>query len=323
MFLQIQGLRVSYMTSNIFTEIIRGVDMGIGEGECVGLVGESGCGKTTIGLSITKLIPKNKGVISSGRILLKGQDILKLEGDELRKTRGKRISYVFQEPSSSLNPVFTIYEQLKESLPEAGDVDKYISEILNGVGLAKIAGKKKIYPHELSGGMQQRVMIAMAIASKPELVIMDEPTSSLDVSSQRHIMELIRELKNRMNLSLLFISHDLRIIFDISDRIDVMYAGIIVEEGPRDKVFSTPLHPYTKGLIDSIPSLAHRKKRFNAIDGKMPLFSDLPAGCKFYPRCKFRRDRCMEKEPDLEEIFEGRFSRCIMAEEMGSKGWNY
>ncbi len=233
MLLDIKGLRVSYKIDTGSIEVVSGLDMGIKKGECLGLVGESGCGKTTVGLSITRLIPEQKGRIDAGAILLDGQDILPLGQDELRRIRGRRVSYVFQEPFSSLNPVFTIYEQIKEALPEKQeDADRSITEILKAVGLSEIVGRKKLYPHELSGGMQQRVVIAMAICSRPDLLILDEPTTALDVTVQNQILDLIMGLKKRMHLSILFISHDLRVVFRISDRISVMYAGRVLEEGP-------------------------------------------------------------------------------------------
>jgi oligopeptide/dipeptide ABC transporter ATP-binding protein len=322
MLLDIKGLRVSYKIDTGSIEVVSGLDMGIKKGECMGLVDESGCGKTTVGLSVTRLIPERKGRIGAGAILLDGQDILPLGHDELRKIRGKRISYVFQEPFSSLNPVFTIYEQIKEALPEKENVDTSITEILNRVGLSEIVGRKKVYPHELSGGMQQRVMIAMAICSRPDLLILDEPTTALDVTVQNQILDLIVELKKRMHLSILFISHDLRIVFRISDRISVMYAGRVLEEGPKERISLQPGHPYTMGLIDSMPSIGHRKKRFNAIEGKAPLFSDLPEGCKFHPRCRFRVDMCKDKEPGFLELSSGHCSRCIRARELVSNGAN-
>lgn len=315
--MEIKGLRVRYKVGEASIEVVRGLDMEIARGDCVGLVGESGCGKTTVGLSITRLIPERKGTISSGRVLLQGQDLLALDHESLRKVRGSKVSYVFQEPFSSLNPVFTIYEQLKEALPDdAADVDAIIFEHLKSVGLEKIAGRKNIYPHELSGGMQQRVMIAMAIVSKPDLLILDEPTTALDVTIQNQILDLIMKLKNKIGLSILFISHDLRTIFRLSDRVAVMYAGQIVEQGPREAIVAQTAHPYTIGLIDSIPSFEHRKKRFNAIEGKAPLFSNLPQGCKFHPRCKFKIDRCLKKEPELQHVSDGHVSRCIRAKEL-------
>jgi len=317
MLLQIKNLKINYKSDNGLLEVARGVDLNIDQGECVGLIGESGCGKTTVGLSVTKLILKRKGDISSGEILFEGRDILKLNPEGLRKIRGRKISYVFQEPFSSLNPVFTICEQIKEALPDADGADNKIAEILKSVGLEKIIGRKNIYPHELSGGMQQRAMIGMAIASNPSLIILDEPTTALDITVQRQILDLIIELKKKMNLAILFISHDLRIVFNIADRVNIMYAGKILESGPKEKIVSSPGHPYTIGLIDSVPSFEHRKKAFSAIPGKAPLFSDLPQGCKFYPRCKFRIDKCLEREPDLDEVSHGHFSRCINLHRVG------
>ena len=306
--MRIEGLKVEYNG----IEVVRGLDLEIKKGECVGLVGESGCGKTTVGLSVTRLVP-----IKEGRILLENKDIMALNPEELRKIRGKKISYVFQDPFSSLNPVFTVYDQLKECLSHA---DK-IPGILQSVGLEKLIGKK-IYPHELSGGMQQRVMIAMAIASNPELLILDEPTTALDATIQNQILDLIIGLKNKMGLSILFISHDLKTVFRLADKIAVMYAGRVVEEGPKEKMVSSSRHPYTMGLIDSIPSLEHRKKRFNAIDGRTPLFSDLPHGCKFHPRCRFKIEACTKEEPQLESISEQHFSRCIRSKELLLDGAN-
>jgi len=313
--LEIRDLRISYRSDGRLVEVVRGLDLKINKGECVGLVGESGCGKTTVGLSITKLIPERKAVITSGRILFEGNDILTFDNEDLRSIRGKKISYVFQEPFSSLNPVFTIYDQLKESVLESKDAGRVIFEILKKVGLATIANKKKIYPHELSGGMQQRAMIAMAILAKPDLLILDEPTTALDVTVQSQILDLIMGLKNSMDLSILFISHDLKTIFRISDRVVVMYAGRTVEEGPKEDMLLQSRHPYTIGLINSVPSLEHRKQRFNAIEGRAPSFSHLPSGCKFHPRCKFKLDRCSTKEPEAERIAEEHSSRCIRAKE--------
>lgn len=307
--LEIKGLRVRYGAN----EVVRGMDLAIKKGECVGLVGESGCGKTTVGLATTRLIDARKGGITSGRIFFEGRDVLGLDAEDLRKIRGRRISYVFQEPSSSLNPVFTVHEQLREVLRDPEDA---ISRILASVGLEKIAGKKQVYPHELSGGMQQRVMIAMAVAPEPDLLILDEPTTALDVSVQKQILELIAELKEKMGLSILFISHDLRIVFSMADRIEVMYAGRIVESGLKKDIVSESRHPYTKGLINSIPSMKNRKKRFETIEGKAPLFSDLPQGCKFHPRCGFRIEKCMEKEPGLESVSDSHIARCVRAREL-------
>jgi oligopeptide/dipeptide ABC transporter ATP-binding protein len=297
MFLQIKNLRVGYNSDGQEVEVVRGVSLDIKKGECLGIVGESGCGKTTLGLAITKLIPSHKGRILSGEIIFEGRDILKMDDEALRKLRGDRISYVFQEPFSSLNPVFTIYSQIIECIRDAGNTDDKIAEILKSVGLEKIIGRKNLYPHELSGGMQQRVMIAMAIVSNPDLLVLDEPTTALDVTVQSQILDLIMGLKEKMQLSILFISHDLRTVFKISNRIAVMYAGVIAEEGLAREIMSAPKHPYTSGLLDSMPLFERRKQFFNAIEGKAPLFTDLPQGCKFHPRCRYKIDKCLEKEP--------------------------
>lgn len=320
MLLEIRDLRISYRMENGLAEVVRGVDLDIDKGECAGLVGESGCGKTSVGLAVTRLIPEQKGVIACGRVLLDGQDLLRSDNEGLRDVRGRRISYVFQEPFSSLNPVFTVYEQIGECLRDGAEREKAIPELLGSVGLGNLAGKKRIYPHELSGGMQQRVMIAMAIASGPDLLILDEPTTALDVTIQKQILDLIVELKDRMGLAVLFISHDLRTVFRLSDKVSVMYAGRIVEQGSKEEIVSRPSHPYTMGLMDSIPSIGHRKKRFDAIEGRTPLFSELPKGCKFYPRCRFRTDGCTQEEPGLEPVSSGHASRCIRAKELVSDG---
>jgi oligopeptide/dipeptide ABC transporter ATP-binding protein len=322
MLLEIKGLRVSYKIGKDSVEVVRGFDLEIQQRECIGLAGESGCGKTTVGLSITRLIPEQKSSIIAGRIFFQGNDILALDSEGLRKIRGKRISYVFQDPFSSLNPVFTIHSQLEECLPADDNPQERIPELLESVGLSKIAGNKKIFPHELSGGMQQRVMIAMAIASKPDLLILDEPTTALDVSTQSQILSLIMELKDRLNLSILFISHDLKTIFNLADRVAIMYAGKILEIGSKKEIVSQPAHPYTKGLIDSIPSFEHRKKRFNAIEGRTALFSNLPQGCKFHPRCRFRINKCTGEEPCLDKISLSHAARCIRAKELMEHGTN-
>ncbi|MBU1007066.1 MAG: ABC transporter ATP-binding protein [Candidatus Omnitrophica bacterium] len=321
MALEIRGLRVSYNIEGRGIEVVRGLDLDINKGECVGLVGESGCGKSTVGLAITRLIPERKGSITAGNILLGDKDVLTLGPDGLRDVRRSKVSYVFQDPFSSLNPVFTVYDQLKEALPDKRNADEIISGTLESVGLSGIIGNKKIYPHELSGGMQQRVMIAMAIMPNPGLLILDEPTTALDVTVQNQILDLVARLKDEMKLSVLFISHDLRTVFRISDRVFVMYAGKIVEKGLKQNISLKPGHPYTVGLMDSMPSFERRKQKFNAIEGRAPLFSELPKGCKFYPRCKFRVDDCALREPGMEIVSgEDHVSRCIRIKEIALDG---
>lgn len=305
MLLEIKNLKVSYYTNNKLIEVIRGVSLSIDKGECFGLVGESGCGKSTIGLSLTKLLPNKNSIINDGEILFNREDILKFDDENLRKLRGKKISYVFQDPFSSLNPVFTIYDQLKETVSNDRNYDEIINNALNNVGLNALVGKKHVYPHELSGGQKQRVMIAMAIMLNPSLLILDEATTALDVTIQNQILDLVMDLKNKLNLGILFISHDVKTVFRISDKIGVMYAGKIVEIGEKKDLLNKISHPYTKGLMDSLPSPENRSKKFHAIKGKAPLFSRLPQGCKFNPRCEYRIDKCIEEEPNLTPLPEG------------------
>jgi oligopeptide/dipeptide ABC transporter ATP-binding protein len=289
------------------------VSLSVGAGETLCLVGESGCGKSVTALSVARLVPSPPARYSGGEIYLEGQDVLRMGRRRLQEIRGRVVSYVFQEPGSSLNPVFPIGRQIKESLklhrPKAA-TDAEVTRLLELVGIPAADERRQEYPHQFSGGMQQRVMIAMALASEPKLLIADEPTTALDVTVQAQILELLRGLKERLGMSLLLITHNLGIVADIADRVAVMYAGQIVEEGPADAVLSRPLHPYTQALLHSAPRLGARAERLAAIPGSVPDLGALPSGCRFHPRCPWARLDCQDKSPELVEVEPRRWVRC-------------
>jgi peptide/nickel transport system ATP-binding protein len=292
---------------------IDNVSFSIGAGETVCLVGESGCGKTVTALSIGKLVPTPPANYVSGEILLNGSDVLKMSSRELQKIRGGVVSYVFQEPGASLNPVFRIGNQIKESLklhrPEKAN-DAEVIRLLKLVGIPAPESRIKNYPFEMSGGMQQRVMIAMALASEPKLLVADEPTTALDVTIQAQILDLLRDLKQRLGMAILLITHNLGIVGDMADRVAVMYAGQIVELAPARELLQKPFHPYTKALMNSVPKLHGDANRLSAIPGNVPRIGNFPLGCRFAPRCPIARPECSEKIPELLEVEPGRFVRC-------------
>ena len=295
---------------------IRAVDdlsLNIHSGETVCLVGESGCGKSVTALSIARLLSSPPARYPAGEILLNCRDVLRMSQIELRQIRGGVVSYVFQEPGGSLNPVFPIGAQIKEALklhhPQAA-TDEEVVRLLKLVGIPAPDSRRRDYPHQLSGGMQQRVMIAMALASQPKLLVADEPTTALDVTIQAQIIELLRELKARLGMSLLLITHNLGIIGDLADRVAVMYAGQIVELAPAMALLTRPLHPYTQALIQSVPNLGARAERLLAIPGAVPDLRSPPQGCRFHPRCPKARPDCAEKSPALTEVEPGRWVRC-------------
>jgi oligopeptide/dipeptide ABC transporter ATP-binding protein len=276
------------------------VSFGIRPGETLGLVGESGSGKSVTALSIMRLV-QPPGRVSAGHIRFKGRDLLTLSEGEMRKVRGAEIALIFQEPMTALNPVFTIGDQIGETLLVHGrtsrrDARRRAIELLDAVRIPNAAARVDDYPHQLSGGMRQRVLIAMALACKPSLVIADEPTTALDVTIQAQILDLLREMKDAFNLSLLLITHDLGIVAEIANRVAVMYAGRIVEEAPVGAIFSEPKHPYTRGLLASIPS-GIPGERLRAIDGSVPMLGDFPPGCAFNPRCPDRFAPCTSAPP--------------------------
>jgi peptide/nickel transport system ATP-binding protein/oligopeptide transport system ATP-binding protein len=311
--LEIKNLKMDFGAGPEALRAVDGVSLTIGTGETVCLVGESGCGKTVTALSIARLVPTPPANYVGGEILLNGRDVLKMSNGELRDIRGGVVSYVFQEPGASLNPVFRVGNQIKESLklhkPEKATNEEVI-RLLKLVGIPAPESRIKNYPFELSGGMQQRVVIAMALASEPKLLVADEPTTALDVTIQAQILELLHDLKQRLGMAILLITHNLGIVGDMADRVAVMYAGQIVELSPAKELLRRPLHPYTKALMNAVPKLAGGANRLSAIPGNVPRIGNFPPGCRFAPRCPIAKSECSEKIPELVEIEPGRFVRC-------------
>lgn len=300
--LEIKNLRVVYQTDLETVEAINGIDFKISKGKTLGLVGETGAGKTTTALSIMRLLPEKTGKIISGEIFFAGQELLKLSPLDMRKVRGNQIAMVFQDPMTSLNPVMTVGEQIAEAIhlhnPDLSkeETEKKVENALSMVGI--LPSRKNEYPHQFSGGMKQRVVIAMAVVCEPGLLIADEPTTALDVTIQAQVLMMIRELRDRLGTSMLMITHDLGIVAKICDEVAVMYAGEIIESGTVFDVFTgNRRHPYTQGLFDSIPSLSSRAARLQPIQGLMPDPSNLPKGCYFSPRCKHCMEICISEHP--------------------------
>ncbi|GIW47109.1 MAG: dipeptide/oligopeptide/nickel ABC transporter ATP-binding protein [Deltaproteobacteria bacterium] len=320
--LEIKDLRVSFFSNQGWVEVVSGVSISVPERSTVGIVGESGCGKTVTALSVMRLIPEPPGKIEGGEILFNGIDLLKLSDRQMRAIRGNRISMIFQEPISSLNPVFTVGEQIGEAIRAHNRVSRKeererVIELLKLVKIPEPEKRLNSYPHELSGGMCQRVMIAMALSCNPELLIADEPTTALDVTIQAGILELLNELKEKMGMSILLITHDLGIVAEIADEVYVMYAGKIVEHALTVELFNNPRHPYTVGLMESIPGLHDTRKKLRAIPGIVPSPLDFPKGCRFQDRCSMVIDKCRVLEPPVVEFDNRHFSLCFRAEEVG------
>ncbi len=316
--IEIKDLMTSFFTADGELRAVEGVNFEIEEGKTLGLVGESGCGKSVTALSIMRLIPSPPGKVVGGQVLLRGRDLLKLNGSAMRKVRGNEISMVFQEPMTSLNPVFTIGNQIAEAirlhqgLNRKETRDKVI-EMLRLVKIADPETRIKDYPHQLSGGMRQRVMIAMALSCNPSLLIADEPTTALDVTIQAQILELIGELQERLGMALLLITHDLGVVAEQAHDVAIMYAGKIVERARPEVLFSHPLHPYTVGLLNSIPGMkGEKKKRLEAIPGVVPSPLELPGGCRFRDRCPKAGGICAGTEPELVEKDKGHWVSCYM-----------
>jgi peptide/nickel transport system ATP-binding protein len=313
--LSVQDLKVYFFGDERVARAVDGVSYEVRKGETVCLVGESGCGKTVSALTILRILPMPPGRIMGGRISFNSQNLLDLDEEEMQKIRGKRIAMIFQEPMTSLNPVFTIEDQIGEAILVHENVGqeelrRECIQLLKDVGIPSPEQRLKDYPHQLSGGQRQRVMIAMALACNPDLVIADEPTTALDVTIQAQILSLFRELKKRREMSLLYITHDLGVVSTIADRIYVMYAGIIAEQGNTGHIFREPKHPYTQSLLASLPSRAKRGKALYSIPGTVPNPAYKPAGCPFHPRCPHAIDPCRSIYPALCDYGGGHLSRC-------------
>jgi len=313
--LSVRDLRVYFRTEDGVAKAVDGVSYDIGRGECVCIVGESGCGKTVSALAILGLVPCPPGEINSGSILFDGMDILGLEEENLRRIRGRRIGMVFQEPLTSLNPVFTIGDQIAEVIETHEAIDKKTVrerciQLLDAVGIASPEQRLFDYPHQLSGGQRQRVMIAMALACNPDIVITDEPTTALDVTIQAQILNLLHRLRLERGMSVLYITHDLAVVASIAERVFVMYAGTVVEQGSTLEVLKNPCHPYTRGLMASLPGTEKRGKRLHSIPGSVPNPAFKPPGCPFHPRCGIAVDSCKKDFPPLCNFGEGHLSRC-------------
>ena len=289
----------------------------IDKGESIGLVGESACGKSVSALSILRLIPYPPGIIVGGEIIFKGQDLLQVSEGEMRRTRGNRIAMIFQEPTTSLNPVLTIRSQLAESLELHRGLDKDTAteesiKLLKLVGIPDAERRVGDYPYQFSGGMQQRIMIAMALSCNPELLIADEPTTSVDVTVQAQLLEILANLRSQFGTAVIIITHNLGVVARYVDRVNVMYAGRLVETAATDVLYGTPMHPYTIGLLASVPRLdLARKRKVAVIEGLPPNLARLPKGCAFNPRCGYTISRCMEEKPELKEVGENHYSACF------------
>ncbi|MFW6146820.1 MAG: ABC transporter ATP-binding protein [Thermodesulfobacteriota bacterium] len=313
--LSVQDLAVYFQFDSTLARAVDGVSFDINKGETVCLVGESGCGKTVSALAVLGLIQQPPGRIMRGRILFNGQNLLDLNEEQMQQIRGNHISMVFQEPMTSLNPVFTIGDQIKEALIvheklEQRQLTQRCIQVLKDVGFSSPEERLNDYPHQLSGGQRQRVMIAMSLACNPDLVIADEPTTALDVTIQAQILKLFEELQRKRNMSLLYISHDLGVVANIAERIYVMYAGVIVEQGRARDIFFKPLHPYTQALLASLPDPKKRGGVLHSIPGTVPDPAYKPAGCPFHTRCSIAIDACRHQFPDMFDYGSGHMSRC-------------
>ena len=312
--LDIQGLTTHFLTRSGVIKAVDNLSLRLRKGRVLGLVGESGCGKTVTALSILNLVP-SPGKIISGKIYFEGQNLLDLSGEEMRAIRGAKISMIFQEPMTALNPVFTVGNQIAEVLTAHQVITKQRArdeaiELLRSVGIPSPEKRVDEYPHQLSGGMRQRVMIAMAIACKPALILADEPTTALDVTIQAHILELLGNIQADMGMAMILVTHDLGLIAERANEVAVMYAGRIVEQAETGELFANPQHPYTRGLMASIPKPGEEGRgRLRTIPGSVPRLHDLPKGCAFSPRCDMKTGKC-ESEPELVEVKPGHLVRC-------------
>ena len=317
--LEVRNLCTYFHTEEGLGKAVDGVSFALRRGETLGLVGESGCGKSVSALSVMRLIPQPPGQIESGEILFGGRDLLRLSEDEMCRVRGNEIAMIFQEPMTSLNPVLTCGFQITESVILHQGVSKQEArnraiEMLRLVGIPAPEQRVDEYPHQLSGGMRQRVMIAMALSCNPQLLIADEPTTALDVTIQAQILELLQRLQEELKMAVLMITHDLGVIAEVADRVAVMYAGQVVEYASTRDLFNSPQHPYTRGLMQSVPRLDESRERLDIISGIVPDAREFPEGCRFAPRCPLAEDRCRSASVELRALSEGHLGRCLNME---------
>ena len=318
--IEIKNLTIHYETDESTVKAVNNLNLSLARGESLGLVGETGAGKTTTALGIMSLIPDPPGKVIGGEIIFDGVDLLKINKRKMRAVRGKKISMIFQDPMTSLNPVIVVGDQIAESIKiheKVSNAEATIraKEMLELVGIPE--DRYSEYPHQFSGGMKQRVIIAIALACNPELILADEPTTALDVTIQAQVLELIGKLKKEKNTSMILITHDLGVVVEVCDKVAIMYAGEIVEYGTLEQIYNFTSHPYTHGLFGSIPDIDAKTDRLNPIPGIMPDPSNLPVGCSFEPRCEYAIDKCKIIDPDLIEIEKGHFVKCIHFGEEG------
>ena len=321
--LEIKDLTIEFTTDDEVVHAVNGLDIELNEGETIGLVGETGAGKTTSALGIMRLVPNPPGKIKKGKIIFEGEDLLDLPEERMREIRGNKISMIFQDPMTSLNPVMTVGEQIAEVIEIHENVTKVESmekakEMLELVGIP--GARANDFPHQFSGGMKQRVVIAIALACNPNLLIADEPTTALDVTIQAQVLDLMNDLKTKFKTAMILITHDLGVVAQVCDKVAIMYAGEIVESGSLLDIYEDTKHPYTKGLFDSIPSLDEEAVRLKPIQGLMPDPTELPKGCKFHPRCPYSKEICSKQEPKVTEITKGHKVRCLIYEGLVEKG---
>ena len=322
--LEVKNLKTHFFTMEGVVKAVDGVSYELNEGETLGLVGESGCGKSVSALSVMRLIPDPPGKIIDGEILLDGEDILKIDMEGMREVRGAKIAMVFQEPMTSLNPVLTVERQITETLQLHMGMSKLESQresvnLLTRVGIPDPEIRIKQYPHQFSGGMRQRVMIAMALSCNPRLIIADEPTTALDVTIQAQILDLMKSLTTELGVALIVITHNLGVVARYADRVNIMYAGKVIERGEAREIYSNPRHPYTVGLLRSVPRLdLPRRAKLDPIEGQPPDLVNLPPGCAFRERCRWAIDKCATDTPELVETSDGHLSACFRADELGT-----
>ena len=320
--LEIKNLHTYFYTDSGVIKSVDGVDIELREGTTLGIVGESGSGKSVTALSVMGLLMGTTGKVAEGEILFEGRDLTKLDDEERRKMRGEKISMIFQEPMTSLNPVMKIGDQITECILMHNNISKQEAwdkavEMLKLTGVPRVERMMKEYPFQLSGGQRQRVMIAMALVCKPKILIADEPTTALDVTIQAQILDLMENLKQKTGTSILFITHDLGVVAEVCDDAVVMYSGRVVEKGDVRSIFASPSHPYTRGLLASIPKLGECAEELESIPGNVPNPKYMPQGCKFAPRCSCAFDKCREEEPGFYDVGEGHMSRCWLCEKKG------